>query len=467
MLAQAAQKLGMIVYAQFGERECTAVDPGGADAGTLILAENNDFTKRVLSEMTKGETSYLCRVDRIIEDGDKLIVMSSDIGDKPEPQSIHGAYAACCAAMVLKTMGAVHCDIASSVRQQNGRYKVYGLDRLCPYTEQGEAEEIKAISSLCGINGGINNLEALREALAVYIDRWGTAKRRAQAADDVRRMLLSSESFASEWSSLEYINAGAYGFIYKAISAMDGKSYALKVINVGDDMEKIWRAKRESSNASQFYGSDYIVKTFDDGKVNTCGSRFIWMSMELLESVPCEMHDEYTVARLACDVCRALEEIHRDSGMAHRDVKPGNILRGEKNWKLCDFGISKEVQGRELATVIGTSDYMAPELLAAAVSNSEKTSYNNTVDIYALGMTMYTLLNRGALPFMPVPPYAATAAAQKESKIRRINGEQFPRAMNCSEDLMCIINKACAHKPNARFRSASQMREALEDFLDG
>lgn len=464
MIERAADSLRLTVTDRISDSECTAVDSASMTGRTLTVLGNTPFARQVLERLAERPASHVCRIDGVSEYEGQLLVVSGDSGGSIDSFSVYEAYAACCAAMVLRDCGAVHRELCRSVRRSGERLRVFGLDALEPYSREGERAEISAIEAACGIGG--TDLDSLREKLAVHISRWDTVSRKAKEAEKVREVLLADRSFSGEWTGLEYINAGAYGYIFRAVSAMDGREYALKVMCVGDDIEKMWKAKRESTNASQFLKSDYIVRTCDDGKVISGSERYIWISMELLEPIPSEISDEKTVALIARDVCRALEEIHRNGGMAHRDVKPGNILRGGDNWKLCDFGITKEVQGRDMATVIGTSDYMAPELLRALAANNDRASYDNTVDIYALGITMYTLLNRGTAPFLSVPPYLSDMTEKKKANVARIKGEPLPPAANCGSRLMKIIARACSGNPSERFSSVSRIHDALEDFLE-
>ncbi len=464
MLERAAEQLGLKITGRLSETEFTAVEPSGMTEKTVAVMENNEFARSLIERMTALPPSPLSAVERVEEWEGKLLAVCPDAGRPANSFTVYDAYAACCAALVLRELGAAHRSIVSAVRRCGERSRVYGLSDIVPLTEEAERNELAEIRKASGVESP--SLERLREELAVSIGRWDIARRKAAGAEAIRATLLAQPEFRREWSELEYINAGAYGCIYRATRADDGTVCALKVMSVGDDMEMLWKAKRESTNASQFYRSDYIARTYDDGKIVTDTERFIWISMELLEPIPCEISDEVTVAMIARDVCLALEEIHRNGGMAHRDVKPGNILRGKDHWKLCDFGITKEVQGREMATVIGTSDYMAPELLKAVASNTEKTSYNNTVDIYALGITMYTLLNRGTAPFLTCPPFMPTPSEKKTANVRRIKGEPLPKAINCGEGLMKIISRACSADPAARYSSVGKMYDALENFLD-
>ncbi|EPB71815.1 hypothetical protein ANCCEY_09095 [Ancylostoma ceylanicum] len=83
----------------------------------------------------------------------------------------------------------------------------------------------------------------------------------------------------------------------------------------------------------------------------------------------------------------ALNHIHSKQ-IVHRDLKTQNILLNRKKTlvKLSDFGISKELTTRSLAsTVIGTPNYLSPEIC-------EGRAYNQKSDLWSLGCVLYELL---------------------------------------------------------------------------
>lgn len=91
-----------------------------------------------------------------------------------------------------------------------------------------------------------------------------------------------------------------------------------------------------------------------------------------------------------------LAYIHR-LNICHRDIKPENILFDESknSVKIIDFGISKKLMHRgrkqELLTLTGTPYYRAPEMF-------EGGGYDERVDLWALGITMFKLME-GMTPF--------------------------------------------------------------------
>lgn len=85
--------------------------------------------------------------------------------------------------------------------------------------------------------------------------------------------------------------------------------------------------------------------------------------------------------------------------ITHRDLKPDNILLQnddeETLLKVSDFGLSKFVQKDSvLRTLCGTPLYVAPEVLLTG----GRGSYTRKVDIWSLGVVLYTMLS-GTLPF--------------------------------------------------------------------
>ena len=96
--------------------------------------------------------------------------------------------------------------------------------------------------------------------------------------------------------------------------------------------------------------------------------------------------DQNIIYLIVLDICLGIKEIHKNN-IIHRDLKPENIfISKDYKIKIGDFGISKKLNQTKHAKTqgIGTSNYMAPELIKGGI-------YDNKVDIWALGCIIYEL----------------------------------------------------------------------------
>lgn len=189
----------------------------------------------------------------------------------------------------------------------------------------------------------------------------------------------------------------------------------------------------------------------------------IIIRMELLTALDKHLRENQferkDVVRLGIDMCRAIENCQKEK-IIHRDVKIENIfLDVYGNFKLGDFGVSREAKGTTMGTLTGTEDYMAPEI-------SKHKEYNNNVDIYSIGIVMYRLLNNNRVPFLnPDGPINDTDIAAALEK--RINGtEEIPFPKYAEGKLAEIILKACHYDRHQRYATPGEMANDLEKIFD-
>lgn len=304
----------------------------------------------------------------------------------------------------------------------------------------------------------------------------------------IKQELMNIPEFSSRWFFEDYLGAGSYGAVFRVSEKNSdenaGKPYALKVISVpsfaearrlqpSSDNEQlrlymdrlITKTSREPLLWEILSGCRNTVRLLEFNKVKRGGGVpgfYYWMLSELLAPIENSIPNEITVAQIAYDVCAALADAHA-KGIVHRDVKPGNILySADEGYQLGDFGVSKVHINTVSGTVIGTVDYMAPELLRYLREGRASGEYDHTVDIYSLGLTMYTLLNENLGPFMR----DRSGKEISNDKLQREKADcVFPPARNASEGIMRIIRKACAGEPEKRYKTAEDMREALRNFM--
>src|SRR2546430_5802260 len=113
--------------------------------------------------------------------------------------------------------------------------------------------------------------------------------------------------------------------------------------------------------------------------------------------------------RILRDVVDALAYAHR-YGVAHRDIKPDNVLISAHHAVVTDFGVAKalgeatgETSLTSVGVTLGTPAYMAPEQAAA------DPHVDHRCDIYAVGTLAYEMLT-GRPPFTGGTPQQLPAA---------------------------------------------------------
>lgn len=276
-----------------------------------------------------------------------------------------------------------------------------------------------------------------------------------------------NETFFGSWKIDKRIGAGSYGSVYRLAKNDLGEEYyaAMKVISIGesDSADECLRdVTSEISLMAQLKGNSNIV-SFEDYEVvghSTDDGYDVLIRMEYLEPIlKYEKRHEFTqedVVKLALDMCSALE-ICQKHAIVHRDIKPENIfITPDGDFKLGDFGIARTMEKNNFTmSRKGTYAYMAPE-----VYRGEK--YNQTADIYSLGVVLYRFMNGGLLPF--VKESGVSSAEREQAVMRRMRGEGLPEIENGGA-FMRILYKACAYKPEDRYQSAADMREDILCYL--
>ena len=187
---------------------------------------------------------------------------------------------------------------------------------------------------------------------------------------------------------------------------------------------------------------------------------YILIRMELLECLENYIkRADISVADVVAigeDVLTSLE-VCEERNIIHRDIKPANLFRSDKGvYKLGDFGIARDMRaGMGSLSHKGTENYMAPEVYLGK-------KYTSNIDIYALGIVLYKLLNRNRLPFMNEEKL--TAGSVERAFQKRNTGEELPKPMESPDTLYEIIKKMCAYNPNERFQTALEVKKALSEY---
>lgn len=203
------------------------------------------------------------------------------------------------------------------------------------------------------------------------------------------------------------IGSGGMATVWRAIDDETGVAVAVKLMHprVQDDPDLLARFRREADVVARL-DHPCIVRLLDRGSVEDAQPFIVF---ELVEGVSLKALIRQRgplapaeAASIASQVARGLELAHR-SGIVHRDIKSHNLLVTDSGVaKLTDFGIARLLDGMQdgltrTGTVLGTSDYLAPE-------QARGLGVDGRTDVYALGVVLYEALT-GALPFPADSPW--------------------------------------------------------------
>lgn len=161
---------------------------------------------------------------------------------------------------------------------------------------------------------------------------------------------------------LDELGKGAYGTVRKVRHTKTGVEMAMKEIRLELDDAKLNAIIMEldilhratEPQIVEFYGAFFI-----ESCVYYCMEFMDAGSLENLYDGRCSVPED-VLARIVGKTVRGLRFLKDELQIMHRDVKPTNILinrRGEV--KLCDFGVSGQLEKSLAKTNIGCQSYMA------------------------------------------------------------------------------------------------------------
>ena len=164
------------------------------------------------------------------------------------------------------------------------------------------------------------------------------------------------------------------------------------------------------------------------------------------------------LARFMVQAAQALEHAHQ-SGIVHRDIKPGNLLVDDHGrlW-VTDFGLAHfhdEAGLTQTGDILGTLRYMSPEQ-----ASGRRVLLDHRTDVYSLGATMFELAT-----LEPIFP-----GRNRQELLYQITHDEprSPRSLEKSipVELETIILKAVAKNPADRYSTAQEFADDLERYLE-
>jgi hypothetical protein len=273
---------------------------------------------------------------------------------------------------------------------------------------------------------------------------------------------MIGQKIGGRYEIVELIGTGGMSSVYRARDTVLERDVALKVLHehFSTDREYVERFRREA-RAVAGLNHPNIVTVIDRGEFE--GRQFI-----VFENVPGENLKDIVEREGALPVEQALALTHQvarglafahEHGVVHRDVKPQNVLLDESGAaKVTDFGIARSRDPgdalTETGTLLGTSDYIAPEQ-ARGLRADERS------DQYSLAVLLYELLT-GEVPY-PADTFMATAMRHLNDPVPSVR----ERRPDVPPRVDAIIARAMAKRPQERFPSTAAMMGAIEAALAG
>lgn len=244
------------------------------------------------------------------------------------------------------------------------------------------------------------------------------------------------------------IGKGAFGYVFLVRDKLTRWVYAMKVISLSNISDFKLRfvhneieiySKLSHPNIARYYGH------FSDEKriylLLEYVSRGDIYKMIALRGKGLE---EKKAAKYIYQVLKAIKYLH-SLNIAHRDIKPENILIDiEDNVKLVDFGYAVEMKHEHNTDIVGTIDYLPPEMVKGH-------AHSLSADIWSIGVLIYELVI-GTSPFFWVKG--------KQETYRKIVGAEydFPVKIPVSKEVKDLIGEILQVNPKDRPTASEIMK---------
>lgn len=280
-------------------------------------------------------------------------------------------------------------------------------------------------------------------------------------------MIANGTPIGKRYVVQKYIASGGMQDVYKASDRLTGLDVALKTPQAGQKSRRFKQSAQLASRVNHYNvakttdyfeieGSQYLIEELVEGD-----------SLEAATLGVANQIDPHLAAHLFMRIAKGVCASHT-AGVAHRDLKPGNILvRGGQKFqeiKLTDFGIATIAEelfddviraGGDFTkstsgTIQGALPYMAPEMMFRRPGDKVGTE----ADIWAVGAMMFRLMT-GIYPFgeaMMVPVNVSNNTREPWPAFLTSNAQFAP----LSQSLQAIIELCLQRDPRSR-PTASQL----------
>ena len=254
-------------------------------------------------------------------------------------------------------------------------------------------------------------------------------------------IMNQDKSEVKKYERGKFLGKGGFAKCYEMKCIDTGKSFAAKVFekrNLNNDKSKRKLINEIKLHKKLRHQNIVNFEHFFEDKENVYILLDLCSNQTLNELL--KRRKRITELEAQCfiiQIAKALKYIHQHK-IIHRDLKLGNcFLTSKLELKLGDFGLAAKLDFDEQKrkTVCGTPNYIAPEIL-------EKKGHSFEVDIWSLGVVLYTLL-------YGKPPFETNDVKLTYKKIK-MNSFTYPENINVHASANKLISQILVLDPSKR-----------------
>jgi serine/threonine protein kinase len=257
-----------------------------------------------------------------------------------------------------------------------------------------------------------------------------------------------------KYEIVEKIGKGGFGTVYKGWDPLIRRYVAIKTCEVGNkDIRNRFFREAQLAGGLQHPNITMIYEFGFEGDVPFMVQEFLpGEDLDRIIKTNSGALSSQDKLRILLGLAFGLEYAHK-AGVIHRDIKPANVrVLENQSVKIMDFGIAKSAGPADDITqtgiTVGSSSYMSPEQIGGDVIDFR-------TDIFSFGVLAHELLS-GSKPFQNENLFLLLEQIVKEEppSLAEI-------APDVSPALVAIVERAMQKKPEDRFASARDLRDAL------